>query len=147
MKTLSFCCLAVWLNACSQELESVGEAHSLQGLKRIGFMLYPKPKSASVFMHKVLQNDKLMRNVDKLESQVQKYVKRGGSLNDEVDVYGNTMLNKALRIGKETFATILIKNNADKNQALQALLPPAGSTREISSQDWDEVSCYRGVRR
>ena len=140
VRTLIFLLITLGLTACGQGLEPVGEARSLRELTRIGVLFSAKPKSASEFVHNILRNRKLIINNNKLKRRIRKYVKQGGSLNDEVDVYGNTMLNKALRAGKENFATILIENNADKNQALRALLPPAGSTREISSHDWSEVS-------
>ena len=140
MRTLIFLLITLGLTACGQGLEPVGAARSLRELTRIGALFSAKPKSPSEFVHNTLQNRKLINNNIRLERQIRKYVKQGGSLNDEVDVYGNTMLNKALRAGKENFAAILIENNADKNQALRALLPPAGSTREVSSQGWSEVS-------
>ena len=137
MKCFIFSLMFMWLTACAQESEIRGKVHSLpQGLTGIRNVLAAKPKSPSAFLDEILLNNKLSNNFNKLDIKIEKYIKRGGDINATLDNYGNTMLNEALRAGKESFAIALIHSKASKTKALRALLtlkkPP-------SAQAWREV--------
>ena len=131
MKIFAFLLLTMWLGGCGQGLEPKSEGRVLSGV------FSRKPKPAKVFLDEILQNHKLLSNTNRLEREIQRYVKRGGNLNARLDKYGTVMLNEALRKGNESFARLLINNGASVSLALQRLLDPAPTT-----EGWREVGWF-----
>ena len=135
MKILNFLLVILHLVACAQHFEPQGEVQSWQTLKRI---MTNKPKPAAEFVNAIMQNNKLINSSKGLARRVRRYVKRGGNLNARLDEHGNTVLAVALRENKRTFAQVLIDHEADKNQALRALLDT--DAEAPNPQGWEEIT-------